>query len=95
VDDSQGASSSHQALQQDQEGLNPGQVGFISRARVPKPSTRAYVNRPVSSIEGQFHGPSKAKSTSRLDVALREFQGRTKAKKPRRHVGVNIAGTKM
>lgn len=91
------ASSSSQLRRQSStdEVLNPGQVGFVSRARVPKPSTRAYVHRPKPVIEGQFHGPSKARSTTRFDIAQRAFKERTKTQKARRHAGPSIAGNKM
>jgi hypothetical protein len=90
---SEEASSSRQLQRQpsNEEVLNPGQAGFISRARVPKPSTKAYINRPKSTIEGQFHGPSKARSITRFDIAQREFKMRTLTKKAKRHVGPSIS----
>ncbi|KAI1723029.1 TFIIS helical bundle-like domain-containing protein [Ditylenchus destructor] len=79
----------------DLSDLRPGQVGFINRARVPKPSTKDYVIRPKSTIEGRFQGPSKSRQTDRFDRAQREFRERNRAQKAKRAIGVNIAGNKM
>ncbi|KAI6230615.1 TFIIS N-terminal domain-containing protein [Aphelenchoides fujianensis] len=73
----------------------PGQTGFVPRARVPKPSMKAYVNRPPPAVEGRFAGPSKGRSSNRFEIAQREFKERTKTRKARRHIGVSIAGNKM
>ncbi|KAI6209946.1 IWS1-like protein [Aphelenchoides besseyi] len=79
----------------EEEEVGPGGKGFVPRARVPKPSMKAYVNRPVPQIEGRFAGPSKGRASTRFDVAQREFKERTKTRKARRHIGVSIAGNKM
>uniref|UniRef100_A0A915DYW8 TFIIS N-terminal domain-containing protein n=1 Tax=Ditylenchus dipsaci TaxID=166011 RepID=A0A915DYW8_9BILA len=78
-----------------EKGLNPGQVGFVNRARVPKPSTKDYVIRPRPQIEGRFQGASKNRQTDRFDKAQREFRDRNKAQKAKRAVGVSIEGRKM
>lgn len=75
--------------------LRPGDPGFINRARVPRPSTKDYVIRPKSQIEGRFQGPSKSSKTSRLDRAQREFLARNKSTQVKRAVGVSIEGRKM
>lgn len=75
--------------------LRPGDPGFINRARVPRPSTKDYVVRPKSQVEGRFQGPSKSSKTTRLDRAQREFLARTKTTKVKRSVGVSIEGRKM
>ncbi|CAD5233260.1 unnamed protein product [Bursaphelenchus xylophilus] len=79
----------------DDETVNPGEVGFISRARVPKPSMKAYVNRPKSNVEGQFHGATKSRQATRFDMAQREFKERTKTAKAKRAVAVSIEGRRM
>lgn len=75
--------------------LRPGDPGFIIRARVPRPSTKDYVVRPKSQVEGKFQGPSKSSKTNRLDRAQREFLARTKTTNVKRSVGVSIEGKKM
>lgn len=90
--------SSSRSLQRQNSGdevVNPGQAGFVSRARVPKPSTRAYINRPKSSVDAQFGGATKAKGSSRFDVAQRDFKERTKRQKAARYASVSVAGNKM
>uniref|UniRef100_A0A7E4ZTN5 TFIIS N-terminal domain-containing protein n=1 Tax=Panagrellus redivivus TaxID=6233 RepID=A0A7E4ZTN5_PANRE len=79
----------------EQAVLNPGDPGFINRARVPRQSTSAYIIRPKSNVEGNFRGPTKNRQNSRFDKAAREFKERTKTSKAARAVGVSIEGRRM
>lgn len=67
----------------------------INRARVPRPSTKDYVVRPKSNVEGEFKGERKGKAFARLDKAQREFQERTKRLKAKRAVAVSLEGRNM
>lgn len=78
-----------------EQALRPGDIGFILRARVPKPSTKDYVIRPKHLVEGRFQGPSKSRTTDRYDKAEREFRDRNRAQKAKRAVGVSLEGRKM
>ena len=75
--------------------LKPGEVGFILRARVPKPSTKDYVVRPKSVVEGRFQGATKNRNTDRFDRAQRDFRERNRSQKAKRAVGVSLEGRKM
>ncbi|CAJ0584306.1 unnamed protein product, partial [Mesorhabditis spiculigera] len=76
------------------ELLNPGDKGYIGRARVPKPSKTDYVIRPRSNVDGEFKGAGK-REMSRIDRTARDFKERTKINKVRRAVGVSIEGRRM
>uniref|UniRef100_A0A1I7WIS6 TFIIS N-terminal domain-containing protein n=1 Tax=Heterorhabditis bacteriophora TaxID=37862 RepID=A0A1I7WIS6_HETBA len=77
------------------EELRPGDKGYVGRARVPKPSTKDYVVRPKSLVEGEFKGERKGKAYSRLDKTQRDFMERTKKFKAKRAVGVSLEGRNM
>ncbi|GMT05621.1 hypothetical protein PENTCL1PPCAC_27795, partial [Pristionchus entomophagus] len=89
------AGTSGGAFRDIQEDLRPGMKGYIGRARVPKISSKDYVNRPAPNVEGSFKGERKGKGNERLDRATREFQARTKALKVKRAVGVSIEGRRL
>ncbi|KAF8385017.1 hypothetical protein PRIPAC_74159 [Pristionchus pacificus] len=88
-------SSSRGGFRDAQEDLRPGMKGYIGRARVPKISSKDYVVRPASLVEGTFKGEKKGKGNERLDRATRDFQARTKAMKVKRAIGVSIEGRRM
>ncbi|RCN48086.1 IWS1 protein [Ancylostoma caninum] len=67
----------------------------INRARVPRPSTKDYVVRPKSNVEGEFKGERKGRAFARLDKAQRDFMERTKRMKVKRAVGVSLEGRNM
>ncbi|PIO52699.1 hypothetical protein TELCIR_25993 [Teladorsagia circumcincta] len=67
----------------------------INRARVPRPSTKDYVVRPKSNVEGEFKGERKGKAFARLDKAHREFLERTRKLKAKRAIGVSLEGRNM
>ncbi|ETN80704.1 IWS1 protein [Necator americanus] len=67
----------------------------INRARVPRPSTKDYVVRPKSNVEGEFKGERKGRGFARLDKAQRDFMERTKKMKVKRAVGVSLEGRNM
>ncbi|VDK53175.1 unnamed protein product [Cylicostephanus goldi] len=77
------------------QNATPKDEKVINRARVPRPSTRDYVVRPKSNVEGEFKGERKARAFARLDKAQREFMERTKRMKVKRAVGVSLEGRNM
>uniref|UniRef100_A0AC34FM96 TFIIS N-terminal domain-containing protein n=1 Tax=Panagrolaimus sp. ES5 TaxID=591445 RepID=A0AC34FM96_9BILA len=81
--------------QQEEVVLGPGDPGYISRARVPKLSTSAYIIRPKPNIEGNFRGATKNRQNGRFDRAQRDFKERTRSTKSERAIGVSIEGRRM
>lgn len=67
----------------------------INRARVPRPSTKDYVVRPKSTIEGEFKGERKGRAFARFDKTHRDFLERTKRTVAKRAVGVSLEGRNM
>ncbi|CAF1173675.1 unnamed protein product [Adineta steineri] len=66
------------------------------RARVPRPSNKDYVVRPVSTVEySDKKGDGKKKSVSRLDELKRRQQDRKRLSKPMSIVKLSIEGNKM
>ncbi|CAF0767621.1 unnamed protein product [Adineta ricciae] len=66
------------------------------RARVPRPSNKDYVIRPVSTVEySDKKGDGKKKTISRLDELKRRQQDRKRLSKPMPIVKLSIEGNKM
>ena len=79
----------------EEKGPAPGEKGFIPRARVPAPSLRAYVTRPVSKVEDSLPRPSSKKAVSRMEKLQRAFMEKKRASRGSRPVKVSIEGRKM
>lgn len=80
-----------------EKGPQPGEKGWVNRARVPMPSARDYVNRPKPSPDvdtGGGRGSAK-KVTSRLEQLQRSFMEKKKASKANRACKISIEGRKM
>ncbi|KAF7634496.1 hypothetical protein Mgra_00006067 [Meloidogyne graminicola] len=65
----------------------PGDPGFISRARVPRLSTKDYIVRPRPEIESQFRGETKNKQASRFVRVQNGFRQSNKTGIVKRAVG--------
>ncbi|UJR08941.1 hypothetical protein I4U23_013193 [Adineta vaga] len=66
------------------------------RARVPRPSNKDYVVRPVSTVDySDKKGDGKKRSISRLDELKRRQQDRKRLSKPMSIVKLSIEGNKM
>jgi transcription factor SPN1 len=85
------AGSSRLTQQKPEEPAKPE----ISRARVPKASTSAYIIRPKPNIDGNFQGATKNRQNTRFDRAQRDFKERTRGTKSERAIGVSIEGRRM
>jgi transcription factor SPN1 len=89
------AGGSSRLTQREEPVLGPGDPGYISRARVPKQSTSAYIVRPKPNVEGNFQGPTKSRQNTRFDRTQRDFKERTRNTKSERAIGVSIEGRRM
>ncbi|CAF3622863.1 unnamed protein product [Rotaria sp. Silwood1] len=66
------------------------------RARVPRPSNKDYVVRPISAVEySEKKGDGKKRTISRLDKIKRQQQDRKRNSKPMSIVKLSIEGNKM
>ncbi|CAF1283347.1 unnamed protein product [Rotaria sordida] len=80
--------------QDDDDELNKDED--CPRARVPRPSNKDYVVRPVSTVEySDKKGDGKKRTISRLDAIKRRQQDRKRNSKPMSIVKLSIEGNKM
>ena len=77
-----------------EEGLRPGDPGWVGRARVPLPSSKDYVSRPEWQTTVDI-SQSKKKEVTRLERHFRAAAERKKNAKDRRAVTMSLEGTKM
>lgn len=77
--------------------LRPGDVGFCPRARVPLPSTKDYVVRPKSNVDGLDLSDKKSskKVENRFDKQKRRLVDIKRASKSSKAVNMSIEGRKM
>ena len=91
---SEEAAASQQANSASETVLRPGDKGWVSRARVPAPSTKDYVVRPKSTVDIEI-GKSAKRQANRLDKHLRSFQEKKRSSKMQRAVKISIEGRKL
>ncbi|VDP04240.1 unnamed protein product [Soboliphyme baturini] len=61
--------------------LKPGDKGWISRARVPRPEMKDYVIRPKWNVEAQFQKLNSKNSKTLLERKVQEIRQRIRPKK--------------
>lgn len=77
-----------------EEGLRPGDPGWVARARVPQPSGKEYVSRPDWQTTVDI-SQTKKKERTRLEKHMLLANERKKNSKDRRAVTMSLEGTKM
>jgi len=78
-----------------EEGLRPGDPGWVARARVPRPSGNDYVRRPEWQTDADL-SKIKKKEATKLDRHMRAAQDRKRnALANRRAVEMSLEGRKM
>jgi transcription factor SPN1 len=81
--------------EEEYEPAKPGDKGWISRARVPMPSTRDYVVRPKWKAEQEFkRGPSK-KVMNRYEKQINKEKQRKMRGKTSHAISISVEGRKM
>merc|ERR1712156_1341822 len=79
---------------QHEETVQKGKPGYCNRARVPRPTTTAYINRPEWTSDVDMSRIQKKEAT-RLDRYIRAEARKKIERKERRAVKISIEGTKM
>lgn len=77
-----------------EEGLRPGDPGWIARARVPMPAGGDYIRRPKWQTDVDVVAKKK-KISGFLDKQMKAMAERKKNAKPRRAVEMSLEGRKM
>jgi len=77
-----------------EEGVRPGDPGWIARARVPMPSSKDYVARPEWQTDVEVVA-KRRKEVTLLEKHMRAAAERKKLSKPRRAVEMSMEGRKM
>jgi len=81
-------------VEEPEEGLRPGDPGWIARARVPMPAGGDYIRRPEWQTDVEVVAKKK-KVAGLIDKQMRAMQERKKNAKPRRAVEMSLEGRKM
>jgi len=79
---------------ENEEGLRPGDEGWIARARVPMPSSSDYIRRPKWQTDVEVT-EKKKKGPTFIEKHMRAQAERKKNAKPRRAVEMSMEGRKM
>lgn len=82
-------SSSKKSKEETVTAQKPGDKGWIPRARVPAPSMRDYVIRPMSRVDGDI-GKSSKRQSNMIDKYMKNQQERRRASKQQRAVNMKI-----